>query len=81
MPPFTPFKHAVEVVPLSEREIRVFALFSDIASKYKLCVVCPRCDQSITGENTSRADTMVVRCGCREFVWRRPVVSGLTHSV
>lgn len=61
-------KNQITVTHPAERQ--AFSRFHEVAQRYGLSVVCPRCDCAVTGQNndTPGAKTSVA-CRCREWVF------------
>jgi len=55
------------VVTLSKEEMGVMAAFADVATKYGFAVVCPKCDETLHGQNDGTREVFSVACGCREY--------------
>mgnify|MGYP003333015681 CR=1 FL=1 len=48
-------------------EMKVFEQLDRLARKFKLVLLCPRCDKSFTGLNDGHSRTQGIHCGCREI--------------
>lgn len=57
-----------DVIAINSLELSLLARLHEFAYKYRVSIVCQKCDQAITGRNADSDTHMAVSCGCRE--WR-----------
>ena len=60
-----------EIVVADPSVRQAFIRFHEVASRYNLSVVCPRCDHAVVGANNDSipGQKRSVACRCREWIF------------
>lgn len=61
-----------DVIPLTEREVRMLSWLHQWAADQQVNIFCKRCESPITGQNNDSTKEVSVSCGCREWRFTRP---------